>query len=102
MIRERPGDGNAREHLGEVFMLWGDQFLKAGNLEQAVLRYDQAIMLRPADPELRLNFGTALASLGRLEEARSQLEAALRFNPGMQAARQALASIDARQRDKPK
>jgi tetratricopeptide (TPR) repeat protein len=102
VIRERPGDRNAREHLGEVFMLWGDQFLKAGNLEQAVQRYDQAIMLRPADPELRLNFGTALVSLGRLEEARSQLEAALRFDPGMQAARQALAAIDAKQRERPK
>ncbi len=102
VIRERPGDRNAREHLGEVLMLWGDQFLKAGNFEQAVKRYDEAIMLRPADPELRFNFGTALVSLGRLEEARSQLEAALRFDPGMQAARQALAAIVAQQHEKPK
>ena len=102
VIQERPSDGNAREHLGEVLMLWGDQFLKAGNLEEAVKRYDNAILLRPADPELRMNFGSALVRLGQFDDARKHFEAALRFDPGSQAAKDALAALDAQQRDKPK
>jgi tetratricopeptide (TPR) repeat protein len=98
VIRERSGDGNAREHLGEVLMLWGDDFAKAGNFEQAVQRYDQAIAFRPADPGLRMNFGIALARLNHLDDARTQFEAALRFEPGLQRAREALAALDARQR----
>ena len=102
VLLERPGDANAREHLGEVLMLWGDQFFKAGNLQEAVKRYDDAIALRPADPELRMNFGTALARLGQFDDARKQFEAALRFDPEMQAAKDALAALDAQQREKPK
>src|SRR5207248_2590206 len=76
VILERPGDSHAREHLGEVLMLWGDQFAKAGQFEEAVKRYDDAIVFRPADPGLRTNFGIALARLGRTEDARTQLKAA--------------------------
>lgn len=87
VIRERSGDGNAREHLGEVLMLWGDDFAQAGNFEQALPRYDQAIAFRPADPGLRMNFRIALARLNHLEDARTQFEAALRFEPGLQRER---------------
>jgi Flp pilus assembly protein TadD len=102
VIRERPDDSNARQHLGEVLMLWGDQFAKAGDFEEAVKRYDGAIVFRPADAELRMNFGIALARAGRLDDARFQLEAALRFEPGLEAARQALAAVDGQQREKRK
>ena len=83
-------------------MLWGDQFVKAGNLEEAAKRYDNAILLRPADPELRMNFGSALVRLGQLDDARKHFEAALRFDPASQPAKDALAALDAKQRDNPK
>src|ERR1043166_5702438 len=102
VLRERRDDQNAREHLGEVLVLWGDQFQKAGNFEEAVKRYDDAIVIRPSDLELRMNFGLALARLGRLDDARIQFETALHLDPGLQAARQALAALEARQREKPK
>ena len=102
VLRERRDDQNAREHLGEVLVLWGDQFQKAGNVEEAVKRYDDAIVIRPSDLELRMNFGLALARLGRLDDARIQFETALHLDPGLQAARQALAALEARQREKPK
>jgi Flp pilus assembly protein TadD len=102
VLRERRDDRNAREHLGEVLVLWGDQFQKAGNFEEAVKRYDDAIVIRPSDLELRMNFGLALARLGRLDDARIQFETALHLDPGLQAARQALAALEARQREKPK
>ena len=98
VLEERPADRNAYQHLGEVFLLWGDQLTSGGDFAQAVKRYDKAIEFRPVDAELRANFGIALARLGRLEDARRQLETALRFEPGMQSARQALAALDAREK----
>lgn len=102
VIQERPSYPGAREHLGEVLMLWGDDFSKAGNFEEAVKRYDDAVLLRAADTELRMNFGAALVRLGRLESARTQFETALRFDPNLQAAKQAIAAVDAQLREKSK
>ena len=102
VISERRSDGNAREHLGEVLMLWGNQLANAGNFEEAVKRYDDATLLRAADTDLRINFGAALVRLGRLDEARTQYETALRFDPELQAAKQALRALAEQQREKPK
>jgi tetratricopeptide (TPR) repeat protein len=102
VLSERPGDTAALEHLGEAVMLWGDQLANAGKFEAAVKRYEDAIRLRPVDAGLRMNLGVALARLGRLQDARTQLEMALRYDPALQAARQALAALDARQRESPK
>jgi len=102
VIKERPADTRALEHLGEVLMLWGDQFASSGNFNEAVKRYDNAVMIRGSDPELRINFGNVLLKLGRLDNARVQFEAALRSAPDSVAAREALAAIDAHQREKPR
>ena len=102
VISERPRDGSAREHLGEVLMLWGNQFANGGQYEEAVKRYDDAVLLRAADTDLRINFGAALVRLGRFEDARTQYETALRFDPELQSAKQAIAAIDAQKREKPK
>jgi tetratricopeptide (TPR) repeat protein len=99
---ERPADVNAREHLGEVLMLWGEDLAKAGNYREAVRRYEYALNFRGSDAELRTSLGIALTQLGRLDDARFQLESALRFEPGLQAARKALAALDARQPSKSK
>ena len=101
VISERPQDGAAREHLGEVLTLWGDEFAKAGKFDEAVKRYENAVLLRPADAELHMNYGSALVRIGRLDSARLQFESALRFDPSSQAAKQALAALNAQQRDKP-
>src|SRR5215475_4728855 len=102
VITERPADAQARQHLGEVLMLWGDQLAGADNFEEAVKRYDRAIPFRAEDPELRVNLGNALVRLGRLNDAREQFLAALRLQPESQAARKALEAVDARQRGKPR
>ena len=69
--------------------------LNAGNHEQAVLRYREALAYRPADAELHTNLGVALAQLGRLNEAQPELEAALRIDPNLQPAKKALAAVQA-------
>jgi Tfp pilus assembly protein PilF len=48
------------------------------------------------DPEnavARTNLGVVLIQQGKVEQARAQLEAALRSDPGLEPARQALGSI---------
>ena len=102
MLTERPADAKARQHLGEVLMLWGDQLGRAGNFEEAVKRYERAMPIRADDAELRINFGNALVRLGRLDDARAQFQAALRLAPESQAARKALEALDAHQRGKPR
>jgi len=102
VLSERPGDIAARQHLGEVVMLWADQLAKAGKFEEAVKRYESAIAFRPVDAELRLNFGVALARIGRRQEARTDMEKALRYDSTLEAARQALAALEAQEREKPK
>jgi len=93
VLIERPDDQRARQHLGEVLFLWGDQFAKAGEFERAAARYREALVYRAADAELHMSLGAALARLHRLAEAGSEFQAALRIDPNFQPARQALAEI---------
>jgi Flp pilus assembly protein TadD len=93
VLAERPGDARARQHLGEVLFLWGDQFVKAGQFEQATARYREALMYRAADAELHMSLGVALARSHRLAEAGLEFQAALKINPNFQPARQALIEV---------
>jgi tetratricopeptide (TPR) repeat protein len=95
VLAERPDDAKARRHLGEVLFTWGDELASAGHHEQAVLRYREALAYRPGDAELHTSLGLALARLGRLTDARPEIEAALRINPNLEPAKKALAAIQA-------
>jgi len=96
VLTEDQGNAKARQHLGEVLLLWGDELAESGNFDQAVLRYRESLAYRPADAELHTSLGMALAKLARLNEARSEFDAALRIDPSFQPARQALAAIQGR------
>ena len=92
-------DGNypkARQHLGEVLFLWGDDLAGSGHFDQAVERYRASLVIRPDDAELHTSLGIALAKLARMSEARSEFEAALHINPRFQPAQQALTAIQGR------
>ena len=93
VLAERPGEQRAYQHLGEVLFLWGDQFSKAGDFEQAAARYREALRYRTADAELHMSLGVALSRLQRTTEAVAEFQAALRVDPNFQPARQALARI---------
>jgi tetratricopeptide (TPR) repeat protein len=93
--RRLPKTGPMRKH-GSIWVkccYWGDETADSGNFDQAVLRYRESLAYRPADVELHTSLGMALAKLARLNEARSEFEAAMRIDPGFQPARQALAAI---------
>ena len=93
VLDERPGDLKVIENLAKVLILWGDAFSDAGNLEQATVRYRDALAYRPNDTALHTIIGVHMLRLGHLQEAVAELEAALRIDPNYQPARQALAAI---------
>ena len=61
----------AKQHLGEVMFLWGDDLAKAGDYNQAVLRYRDALVFRPDDSDLHTNLGMALARVNQMKEAQA-------------------------------
>jgi Flp pilus assembly protein TadD/mono/diheme cytochrome c family protein len=93
VMKERPEDARAAEHLGEVMILWGDQLAKSHNDGEAVLRYRDALTRRPADKDLLVRLGMALARMERLDESQQVFEALLRVDPNSDLAKQAIAAI---------
>ena len=96
VLMEDPANEKAHQHLGEVLILWGDEFAESGKFDQAVTRYRESLKIRPQDAELHTSLGMALAKLARLSEAKSELEKALQIDPKFQPAQQALIAIQGR------
>lgn len=55
---------------------------RSGDVDGAIPEYQKCLELRPEVPELRSNFGAALAHIGRYTEAIEQYRQALRLAPG--------------------
>ncbi len=66
----------------------------AGNLESAVVKYQEALRYHTS-PSIHQELGGVLADLNRFPEARKQYELALLENPGMREAEVALEELDA-------
>ena len=79
---------SAHNNLGVVL---GDENNDAAAIEQ----FRQAAAMDPGDPEFDMNLATSLAAAGRLAEARTEAETAVRLAPGDAAARQLLERLDA-------
>ena len=60
----------------------GTQYLLLSNGSSAAQAYSEALALEPR-PEVYLNLGRALATDGRVEEAREQFRIALRLDPNL-------------------
>jgi Flp pilus assembly protein TadD/mono/diheme cytochrome c family protein len=93
VLAARPDDGKARDRLGEVLFAWGDQLADSQQFEDAAARYREALQFRPGDAALHTNLGMVLARVARYSEARAEFEAALKINPELQPARNALAHL---------
>ena len=64
---------------------------RAGNVQAAILEYQACVKLHPGVPELRSDFGAALARLGRYEESIEQYREALKIAPDNPTVRRNLA-----------
>jgi len=73
-VAKRPQNGRAWNNLGKALF-------SAGRPAEAVVRYEEAIRLEPAEPEPYYNLGLALARLNRPTDAISRYEQALRLRP---------------------
>jgi tetratricopeptide (TPR) repeat protein len=96
VLTEDPQNEKAQQHLGEVLILWGDEFAESGKFIQAAAHYRESLAFRPNDAELHTSLGMALAKLARLSEARSEFEAALHIDPKFQPAQLALAALQSK------
>jgi tetratricopeptide (TPR) repeat protein len=66
---------------------------QAGNIEEAIAHYEQALRINPDLAEAHNNWGLALEKLGRTPEAIAHYEQALRIKPDFTAARNALVRL---------
>jgi Flp pilus assembly protein TadD len=93
VLAQRPEDARSRQHLGDALYLWGDTFAKNGNAEQALERYRASLEFRTPDAEVHTKMGLMLARLGRLAEAHTELETALKIDPNFAPAKQMLQDV---------
>lgn len=98
VLTERPDSTKAREHLGEVLILWGDQVAKSGDDPQAIAHYRDALAYRPEDVQVHGRLGMAFARAERLDESQAEFEAILRIDPKSETAKQAIEAIKARKK----
>ena len=59
----------------------GNEFFKKGDLEAALIRYEEALARNPNDVEVLNNMGQTLVRLDRPEEAGAFFQGAIRINP---------------------
>lgn len=74
----------------------GNDLYKKGHFSEALGMYDRAIALSPDNAAYRSNRAAALTGLGRLMEAVSECEEAVRLDPSYGRAHQRLASLHLR------
>jgi Flp pilus assembly protein TadD len=96
VLADNPGDPGARQHLGEVLRLWGDERTRQGSLEEAAAHLRESLDFRQDDAVLHSDLGTVLARLGRIREAVPEFEAAVRLDPSLETARHNLQAARAR------
>ena len=66
---------------------------RLGRMDQASRELTRLVEQDPDNAVARTNLGLVLIQQGKVEQARVQLEAAVRSDPGLEPARQALDSI---------
>jgi Tfp pilus assembly protein PilF len=93
VLTARPDDARTRQHLGEALYLWADAFAKNGDAEHALERYRGSLEFRAPDAEVHTKMALMLARLGRLPEAQTELETALKLDANFAPAKQMLQDV---------
>ncbi len=90
VVAASPGDSTAREHLAATLTQLGDAALSSGRVADAAGVYRELVALEPGNADLRNNYGILLIRSGDVPGAIEQFRAALKVDPGHQAARRNL------------
>ncbi|MFM9078700.1 MAG: tetratricopeptide repeat protein, partial [Opitutaceae bacterium] len=69
---------------------------RLGRPVEAIPHHEAIVRAEPLSPQAHLNLALTLAAAGRLDEARASAAAALRLQPGLEAARQLLTRLERR------
>ncbi len=103
LYRDRRDDAHARPLYEEVWQMDKEQYaaaaalgayqMQAGNLEEAIRLWNQALVINPGLPLTRLNLAIAQRNSGHAEDARATLQKALEFDPASKDARDLLNNI---------
>ena len=83
---EASGDGRDAEQLG---LAWA----RLGRDADAAAAFAEAVRRSPASPSAHLNYGVALAALGRTADGRREAETALTLDPNYEMAKKFLAAL---------
>ena len=62
-------------------VLQGNSFLESGNFDEALIFFEQAVLLDPKNPDLWNYKGVALRSLGRYGESMDCFNNSLKLDP---------------------
>jgi tetratricopeptide (TPR) repeat protein len=105
ILLNRGDNAEALQHIQEALRLKADYPAAQSNLchilvnlrqmDAAVAPCARAIQFNPGDALVHSSLGSALASLGRLDEAQHELELALKLNKDVAGARRNLANVHA-------
>ncbi len=92
---ELPGDTADEPTVLDAFMLnqEGERLYARGDFERAAELFRRAAEVTPDDPVYRSNHGRALFRLGRLDQAKDELETSLRQDPTRALPYQNLADV---------
>ena len=84
-----------------LFILYNNiaqALLKVGLIDEAILHFDIAVSVSPANAELRRKYGQGMLSVGKFDLAQAQLEESVRLNPDDTLASSLLAAVIEQQR----
>jgi len=90
VLRDSPDDAAARDRLLVVLKTLAGSLASEGHGSEAAARIREALALHPGDAELHNNLGILLAQQGDRQAAVAEFQAALKADPGNQAARRNL------------
>lgn len=90
---------SASANLGLIYFIHGNNLLKAGKNDQAILKYQQSISLAPKNPDSYINLGYIYSQQNKLDDAVKIYQKALEIKPGNKFAINGLINIYRRKGD---
>lgn len=82
--------------LADALNNQGAEFTKRGQLTDAAIKYQMAILMKPDHPFFRMNLSMAFAQLGHLEEALREAQLAERLEPNNDTIRSLVRELETR------